>query len=103
LKRSKKLQLTDLLIEGKELPISGLTADSRRVKKGYLFAALPGSKANGSQFIEDAIHHGANFILTSEDHQISIDENNTVTFLKSDNPRRDFAKNSSAFLQIAAR
>ena len=32
-----------------DLDISGLTADSRQVRAGYLFAALPGSQADGRQ------------------------------------------------------
>ena len=35
--------------------IMGLTADSRAVEPGYLFAALSGTKADGSQFIADAV------------------------------------------------
>jgi len=30
-----------------DLDISGVTADSRQVQAGYLFAALPGSRADG--------------------------------------------------------
>ena len=33
--------------------IRGVTADSRKVKPGYLFAALPGAKADGKAFV----HH----------------------------------------------
>ena len=36
--------------------ISGLTADSRNVKPGYLFAALPGQKKDGRSFIQEALH-----------------------------------------------
>ena len=32
------------------LAIQGLTADSRKVKPGFLFAALPGSKVDGGEF-----------------------------------------------------
>ncbi len=34
--------------------IAGLTADSRKVEPGFLFAALAGSKADGGRFIADA-------------------------------------------------
>ena len=37
-----------------DLDISGVTADSRQVRAGYLFAALPGSRADGRQFVADA-------------------------------------------------
>jgi UDP-N-acetylmuramoyl-L-alanyl-D-glutamate--2,6-diaminopimelate ligase len=45
------------------LPIEGLAADSREVKPGYLFAALPGVKADGARFIAEALGNGAAAIL----------------------------------------
>ncbi|MCH9020994.1 MAG: UDP-N-acetylmuramoyl-L-alanyl-D-glutamate--2,6-diaminopimelate ligase, partial [Proteobacteria bacterium] len=35
--------------------VLGLTADSRAVKPGYLFAALRGGRADGVGFIGDAV------------------------------------------------
>ena len=46
--------------------ILGLTSDSRAVRPGYLFAALPGSRANGARFISDAVAAGAAVILAPE-------------------------------------
>ncbi len=43
--------------------IAGLTADSRAVRPGFLFAALPGAKADGRAFIADAVARGAAAIL----------------------------------------
>jgi UDP-N-acetylmuramoyl-L-alanyl-D-glutamate--2,6-diaminopimelate ligase len=48
---------------GQQVEISGLTADSRDVRPGMLFAALPGSKADGRAFIDDAVARGAVAIL----------------------------------------
>jgi UDP-N-acetylmuramoyl-L-alanyl-D-glutamate--2,6-diaminopimelate ligase len=45
------------------IPISGVAADSRAVKPGYLFAALPGVKTDGARFIADALQRGAATIL----------------------------------------
>jgi UDP-N-acetylmuramoyl-L-alanyl-D-glutamate--2,6-diaminopimelate ligase len=45
------------------LEISGITADSRRVAPGYLFAALPGSRVDGRSFIADAVSRGAVAVL----------------------------------------
>ena len=44
-------------------PITGITADSRAVRPGYLFAALPGAKADGRRFIADAVARGAVAVL----------------------------------------
>jgi len=40
-------------------PISGLAMDSRRVMAGNLFFALPGRRADGNSFIDEAISRGA--------------------------------------------
>ncbi len=45
------------------VPITGLTADSRKVAPGFLFAALPGSHADGRKFIADAVASGAAAVL----------------------------------------
>src|SRR5438552_3276191 len=46
--------------------ILGLTADSREVRPGYLFAALPGGKLDGRRFIADAVARGAVAVLTDD-------------------------------------
>ena len=48
------------------LDIVGVTADSRRVVPGDLFAALPGSQADGRTFIADAVERGAIAILAPQ-------------------------------------
>jgi UDP-N-acetylmuramoyl-L-alanyl-D-glutamate--2,6-diaminopimelate ligase len=50
--------------QGGEAPrIAGLTADSRAVAPGYLFAALPGARADGRAFIAEAVRRGAAAVL----------------------------------------
>ncbi|MDX5331636.1 MAG: UDP-N-acetylmuramoyl-L-alanyl-D-glutamate--2,6-diaminopimelate ligase [Caulobacteraceae bacterium] len=44
--------------------ISGVTADSRKVRPGYLFAALPGAKVDGRAFAAQAAEAGAAAILS---------------------------------------
>ncbi len=41
------------------LKVAGLTADSREVKPGYVFAAMPGTKVDGSTFAAQAVDKGA--------------------------------------------
>lgn len=43
--------------------ITGLAMDSRKVRPGYLFAALPGVRAQGAAYIKDAIANGAAALL----------------------------------------
>lgn len=46
--------------------ISALTADSRAVGQGALFAALPGLRHDGAAFVADAVARGAAALLISE-------------------------------------
>ncbi len=45
--------------------VEGLTADSRTVRPGYVFAALPGAKADGRAFIAQAVERGAVAVIAS--------------------------------------
>ena len=45
------------------LEIQGLSADSRKIGPGYLFAALPGTQLDGRDFIDDALGRGAVAVL----------------------------------------
>ncbi|MBV9250748.1 MAG: UDP-N-acetylmuramoyl-L-alanyl-D-glutamate--2,6-diaminopimelate ligase [Acetobacteraceae bacterium] len=45
------------------LDITGLTADSREVVPGDLFAAIPGTHVDGRRFIADAVQRGAAAVL----------------------------------------
>lgn len=49
---------------GREARITGLSVDSRDVKDGHLFAALPGTRVHGGEFIQYALRMGAGAILT---------------------------------------
>ncbi len=49
---------------GAETNITGLSVDSRTVRDGHLFAALPGSRVHGGEFIQYALRMGAGAILT---------------------------------------
>ena len=49
---------------GAQAQITGLAVDSRQVKDGTLFAALPGSRVHGGEFIQYALRMGASAILT---------------------------------------
>jgi UDP-N-acetylmuramoyl-L-alanyl-D-glutamate--2,6-diaminopimelate ligase len=43
--------------------VRGVTADSREVDEGALFVAIPGTRADGRQFIADAVSRGAAAVL----------------------------------------
>ena len=43
---------------GAEANITGVSLDSREVKPGHLFGALPGSRVHGGEFIQFALRMG---------------------------------------------
>lgn len=53
--------------EGREARITGISVDSRTVKPGHLFAALPGSAVHGADFIPYALRMDAGAILTDRE------------------------------------
>ncbi|MDJ0628791.1 MAG: UDP-N-acetylmuramoyl-L-alanyl-D-glutamate--2,6-diaminopimelate ligase [Rhodobacter sp.] len=52
---------------GREAQVTGLSVDSRLVQDGHLFAALPGSRIHGGEFIQFALRMGAAAVLTDRD------------------------------------
>ncbi len=78
-----------------ELPITGISCDSRAVKPGFLFAALPGSTVNGVDFVPQALANGASVVLVPREQADTVDVNDR-SILVADNPRQVFA-------QLAAR
>jgi len=79
-----------------QVEISGLSADSRQVKPGFLFAALAGVKQKGADFIDDAISHGAVAILA----QPGLELDRQRAFVIADqNPRRRLALMAAKFYE----
>lgn len=46
-----------------EVEITGVNIDSRRIEKGHLFVAIPGTQTDGHKFIPKAIELGAAAVL----------------------------------------
>lgn len=51
-------------LQGEDVAVSGISVDSRLVKPGHLFAALPGTKVHGASFLPAALERGAVAVLT---------------------------------------
>ncbi|EAQ02929.1 UDP-N-acetylmuramoylalanyl-D-glutamate--2,6-diaminopimelate ligase [Pseudooceanicola batsensis HTCC2597] len=49
---------------GRDVVITGIAVDSREVREGYLFAAMPGTRLHGAEFIQYALRQGARAVLT---------------------------------------
>lgn len=112
--RGDSLRLTDLLEQGEggseatrdgdvNIEITGLTSDSRTVEPGYLFAALPGTRADGRAFVADAIARGATVILAPEGADLPPAPAGQAgagpVVVRDPNPRRRFALFAARFYQ----
>jgi UDP-N-acetylmuramoyl-L-alanyl-D-glutamate--2,6-diaminopimelate ligase len=86
-------RLSDLLKRelSSDPTIAGVTADSRKVKPGFLFAALPGAKADGAAFAGQAVQAGAAAVIA----QSALDA--PVPVIVTPDPRRAYALAAAAF------
>lgn len=55
--------------------VSGITNYSKEVKENYIFVALKGEKFDGHDFIDEAIAHGANTIISERKPKLSKNAN----------------------------
>ena len=61
------MRLSDLIPQAADdVEITGLASDSRDVRPGCLFAALPGTRVSGVDYIADAVARGAVAVLAPE-------------------------------------
>jgi UDP-N-acetylmuramoyl-L-alanyl-D-glutamate--2,6-diaminopimelate ligase len=79
------------------VPIAGLAADSREVKPGYLFAALPGVKTDGARFIADAVKRGAAAVLVAHGVRPA---NSSAPIIEDSDPRRRLALIAARFFGL---
>jgi UDP-N-acetylmuramoyl-L-alanyl-D-glutamate--2,6-diaminopimelate ligase len=82
-----------------DVQITGLTADSRQVEPGYLFAALPsatrGSGTDGREYIPDALARGAVAVLAPPGTVLD----GSTQLVMDENPRRQLALLAARFYQ----
>lgn len=79
--------------------IAGLASDSREIKPGYLFAALPGSRADGAAFVADAVRRGAVAVLGAPQIRGEA-ERLGVRFIADENPRARLARMAADFFRV---
>jgi len=80
--------------------VTGLEYDSRNVKSGSLFFALPGLHTDGSLYIDDAIAKGASVIVHENEN---VKRSPDVVFLKVKNSRFAMSPVSAAFFDYPSR
>ncbi|MDJ0920118.1 MAG: UDP-N-acetylmuramoyl-L-alanyl-D-glutamate--2,6-diaminopimelate ligase [Henriciella sp.] len=74
-----------------DTPVTGLTADSRKVEPGYVFAALQGVVADGRTYIPQAITAGAVAVIGKDLPAMD------AIAIEADEPRLALAKASARF------
>lgn len=74
--------------------VAGVTADSRKVQKGFVFVAIPGTKTDGAQFAAQAAGAGAAGIV-GEHRPAGLPD--TVAFIQVANARRALALAAAKF------
>ncbi len=103
------MKLTELAAAGVPGPVSraaagnpeiaGITADSRRVEPGFLFAALRGTTTDGRAFAGEAVARGAAAILTDDADALALDPEtrSRVAIVIDRNPQRGLALLAARF------
>jgi UDP-N-acetylmuramoyl-L-alanyl-D-glutamate--2,6-diaminopimelate ligase len=75
--------------------LSGITSDSRKVKPGWAFVAIPGAKADGHTFIAKALAQGATVLVV--DRELDLNPATPVTCLRVADTRHAIAHLAAAF------
>jgi UDP-N-acetylmuramoyl-L-alanyl-D-glutamate--2,6-diaminopimelate ligase len=96
----KEVQIQN--VTSQELPvITGIKIDSREITEGDLFVALPGTQADGHQFIPDAVKRGAAAVIGTE-----VDPNipdPSLVYLQVEDSRQALAQITAAWYGYPAR
>ena len=91
-------QAVDMLAD---IEIAGLTADSRSVEPGYLFAALPSviadSPMNGINFVPEALRRGAAAVLGPPGLAANLEAPIDVPVIEDEDPRRRLSQLAARF------
>jgi UDP-N-acetylmuramoyl-L-alanyl-D-glutamate--2,6-diaminopimelate ligase len=69
--------------------VTGLTSDSRRVAPGFVFVAVPGTRADGMSFAPEAVAAGAVAVVGEGERPADLDP--TVAYLRTPDVRRALA------------
>ena len=81
----------------KNIELSGLSSDSRNIKKDYLFAAISN---DSNLYIEEAINKGAIIILTNNEFSQNYINLTDTLVLNHSNPRELYGKLCARFYQL---
>ncbi|MEO0097091.1 MAG: UDP-N-acetylmuramoyl-L-alanyl-D-glutamate--2,6-diaminopimelate ligase [candidate division WOR-3 bacterium] len=85
-------EINNLEIVGeKDIIIEGITSFSKKVKKNYLFAAIPGFKTDGFLYLEEAMKRGAIAFLLPKERKKDLNKKNEFTYLYTNEIRKVYS------------
>ena len=64
----------------KNIRILGLSSNSKKIKKGFIFFAIKGHKFNGEKYIDEALENGASVLVCSKKCKY---KNDKITIIKT--------------------
>jgi UDP-N-acetylmuramyl-tripeptide synthetase len=89
--------INNLPEEKKKIKITGLSTNSKDVKKGHIFFAIKGYNNNGEKFIKEAINKGASVIIVSNNYNC---KNKKIFVVLKKNIRNFVSEISSKFYKL---
>ena len=81
----------------KKILISGISSDSKKVRKNFIFFAIKGNQVNGEKYIREAISKGAVVIVCSKSYKIN---NENILIIRTDNIRSLLSETASRFYAL---
>jgi UDP-N-acetylmuramoyl-L-alanyl-D-glutamate--2,6-diaminopimelate ligase len=64
----KSLRGAQILVDGGDFLLSGVSCDSQKTRAGHLFVAVKGVSLDGNRFIPEAIKQGARAVVTDQEN-----------------------------------
>jgi len=89
--------IKDISENKKNTAISGLSINSKKIKKNYIFFAIKGKKINGEKFIKEAIKKGASVIICSKSYKIT---HKDIIIIKTNKVRHLLSLIASRFYEL---
>jgi murE/murF fusion protein len=89
--------INNLPEQKKKIIITGLSTNSKDVKKGHIFFAIKGNISNGENFIKEAINKGASVIVCSSHFRC---KEKNILIIKKRNVRNFVSEISSKFYKL---
>ncbi len=89
--------IKNLPAKKKNIIIKGLSDNSKKIKKGFIFFAIKGRNFNGEKYIDEAIKKGASIIICSKNCSYN---QKKITIIKTSDIRNLMSEISSKFYNL---